>query len=78
MDIYTLQRIEDLIEGSEISIDGVDIDNKILSVLLPYETAAVVIELEGSNDDEIIESFKAGVNHRLDSMIDHLNECKFS
>lgn len=76
MDVYTLQRIEDLIENSEITIDSVDIDSKTLSVLLPYETASIVIELEGSTDDEIIESFKEGVNGRLDEMIDHLNDVK--
>lgn len=76
MDIYTLQRIEDLLEDSEIEIESFDIDKRTLNVLLPYESTAIVIELEGTNDDAIIESFKENVNHRLDQMIDHLNDCK--
>lgn len=76
MDIYTLEKIEDLIENSEISIQDVDLIKKTVDVLLPYETASIVIELEGSTDDELIESFKVGVNHRLEDMINHLNDCK--
>jgi len=47
-----------------------------VDVLVPYETASLSIELEGNSDDEIIESFKDGVNKRLNEMIDHLNDCK--
>ena len=76
MDVYTLVKIDDLIEKSEIELESSDTKNKRLSVKLPYDTASHTIEIEGSNDDELIDSFKEQVNHCLDQMIDHLNDCK--
>lgn len=60
----------------DIQIESIDLEGMNVYVLVPYETAATSIELEGSNDDEIIESFKEGVNGKLNEMIDHLDECK--
>ncbi|MGK5511758.1 hypothetical protein [Brevibacillus formosus] len=60
----------------EIQIESIDLEEMNVDVLLPYESSSVSIELEGDNDKEIMESFKLGVNKRLDEMIDHLNDCK--
>lgn len=73
-----LGRLEQLCrESGDIEITSIDLETMSASVLLPYELAEVSIELEGSSDDDIIESFKEGVNKRLDDMINHLTDCKF-
>lgn len=64
-------------DNGEVEIEYVDMSKMAVDVLLPYETTSHVIELEGSTDDEVVESFKDGVNKRLDDMINHLEDCKF-
>ncbi|ASA20924.1 hypothetical protein [Paenibacillus donghaensis] len=68
-------KLNQLCKG-DIEIESIDLENMQVDVLFPYEIAAISIELEGKDDDEIIESFKSGVNSRLNNMIDHLNDCK--
>ena len=63
-------------EVGDILIEGFDHKGKSVDVLLPYETTSVSIELEGQSEDELVESFKEGVNRRIDDMINHLNDCK--
>lgn len=48
-----------------------------VSVILPYESNAVSIDISGETELEIIESFKVGVNDHLEEMRDHLEACKF-
>lgn len=64
-------------ESGDIEITEVNLKGAYVSVLLPYETSEVVIELEGDAEEDIIESFKENVNKRLDDMVNHLNDCKF-
>lgn len=64
-------------ENGDIEILHYYEKQKIVDVLLPYESSSVIIELQGETEEELIESFKEEVNHRLQAMIDHLEECKF-
>lgn len=68
-------KLNQLCQG-DIQIESIDLDGKSVDVVFPYETSAISVELEGSDDEEIIESFKHGINSRLNDMIDHLNDCK--
>lgn len=63
-------------DNGEIEIEFIDLSNKAVVVMLPYETSSVVINLEGDTDEGLVESFKRGVNQRLEDMCNHLNECK--
>ncbi|ASA22632.1 hypothetical protein [Paenibacillus donghaensis] len=64
-------------EVGDLQITEVSLEEKAVSMLFPYETSEITIDLEGDTDEEIIESFKENVNHRLDDMVNHLNDCKF-
>jgi hypothetical protein len=63
-------------DNGDIQIENVNLEEMNVDVLLPYETASVSIDLEGDNNDEIVESLKTGINGRLDEMINQLNDCK--
>jgi hypothetical protein len=58
-------------------IEVVKVTGDSVEVLLPYDSSSVDIEIEGETDEERIESFKEGVNYRLEQMINHLKDCKF-
>ncbi|WP_188069028.1 hypothetical protein [Brevibacillus brevis] len=68
-------QLKQLCKG-DIQIESINLEEMSVDVLLPYESASTSVELEGENDEEIIESFKSEVNKRLNDMIDHLNDCK--
>jgi hypothetical protein len=63
-------------ENGDVQIENIDMSIMLVDVFLPYESSSVEIELEGSTDDEIIQSFIEGVNRRINDMIDELNNCK--
>lgn len=63
-------------ENGEIQIENIYMSLMLVEVVLPYESSSIEIELEGSTDDEIIQSFIEGVNSRIDDMINELNDCK--
>jgi hypothetical protein len=65
------------LSNGDIEVVKVDPSLESVEVLLPYESSSVDIELEGETDIERIESFKIGVNRRLNEMINHLEDCKF-
>ncbi|MFF2532249.1 hypothetical protein ACFVS2_25400 [Brevibacillus sp. NPDC058079] len=69
------KKLRQLCKG-DIQIESINLEEMNVNVLVPYESSAISVELEGENDKEIIESFKVEVNKRLDDMIDHLNDCK--
>lgn len=64
-------------QNSDIQIEEIDLENREVSVIFPYETAVITVELEGDTEEMVVESFKVGVNKRLDDMRDYLEECKF-
>lgn len=70
------EKLKQLCHGNDIQIDSIDIKTMNVDVLLPYESSTFSIEVEGKSEDEIIKSFKEGVNSRLEDMINHLNDCK--
>ncbi|ASA22633.1 hypothetical protein [Paenibacillus donghaensis] len=72
------EKLKELLkESGDIEITEINLQEECVYVLLPYETSAILIDLEGDTDEVIIESFKENVNHRLDDMVNHLNDCKF-
>lgn len=47
-----------------------------ITLLFPYSNAEIEIEIEGDNEEELIEDFIEKVNQQIDDMIDHLGDCK--
>ncbi|MGM1044771.1 MAG: hypothetical protein ACQEXX_01355 [Bacillota bacterium] len=70
------KQIKELCKSTDIKVEEVNLSSNMVTVLLPYESASIAIDLEGDTPEEIIESFKENVNYRLERMIDHLNDCK--
>jgi hypothetical protein len=62
--------------NGDINIIEVGISQNTVEVQLPYDSSAFIIDYEGESDEERIESFKDNINKQLDTMIDHLNDCK--
>lgn len=61
---------------SEIVIVKINTKTMTVDVLVPYGHDTVSIDIKGDNTDALAESFRVGLNHYLDQMIDHLEECK--
>lgn len=68
-----IEKIKSLCTGE---IKFICSEQNLVTVLLPYSTAEIGIEIDGDTDDEQIESFISGINQVLDDMIDHLGDCK--
>ena len=51
------------------------VQNKVI-MLFPYSKDKIVIYLEGITIEEQVEDFISKVNQILDTMIDHLGDCK--
>ena len=47
-----------------------------VNLRLPYNNAIFCCEIEGENDEELLESFMSETNLMLQNMIDHLEDCK--
>lgn len=60
----------------EIKVVNWNISETKISVLFPYSSSEFEFEIEGNSDEEKVESFVEQINHFLDSMIDHLEDCK--
>ena len=69
--------IDEICSSTYGEIKCISIDNcgDYATVLLPYSTSELSIELDGNDIEEKIESFIINVNHTLQDMIDHLDEC---
>jgi len=65
-----------LLCNDEIKFIRVDKDS--IVVLLPYNLSEIDIELEDSTVEEQIDSFIYGINHELENMINHLEDCKLN
>ncbi|MGO4181825.1 hypothetical protein AB4Z17_11635 [Paenibacillus sp. TAF43_2] len=62
--------------STEVKIVKIEMSEKTVEVLVPYEVGSIEIELEGDNEGEMLESFVEGVNRQLERMVNHLNDCK--
>lgn len=65
-----------LLCGEEVKF--ISAEQNLITILLPYSDAEVEIEIEGSTIEERVDSFITGVNHELEQMINHLEDCKLN
>lgn len=64
--------------SSEVSLVSLDLTEMTAEIMVPYEGSSTIVDLTGNSEKEILESFIEEVNLKLDSMINHLNDCKLS
>jgi hypothetical protein len=69
-----IDQLQRLVKGTDIEIVSVE-GNEVI-YLLPYDNSDKSVFLEGVTDEEMIANFIEHINSRLDSMIDHLKDCK--
>jgi len=74
----TINKMKNIIGTKEVEIVGVNNEKNTISYTLPYSGTALCLFIDSDTEDEQIVEFCEGVNEELQSMIDHLDECKLN
>jgi hypothetical protein len=69
----TIEKIKSLCSKE---VKFVSSEENSVTMLFPYSTSEIDIEIEGNTVEEQVESFISEVNKTLEDMINHLEDCK--
>lgn len=74
----TIARMKNAVQKKDIEITEVDPDTNSVCFTLPYSSAELSLTLESQDPKEQLAEFCEGVNSELGTMINHLDQTKFS